>query len=57
MTKKEGADIVSKWMNKLTGDKAKIMNGDSFWALLGKEGGGDVADAWIDKLTGLKSKL
>ena len=36
ITNKEGADIVSKWMNKLTGDKAKIMNGDSFWALLGK---------------------
>jgi hypothetical protein len=40
---------------KLTGVKAKIINGDCFWELLGKEVGGAVADAWMEKLTGVKA--
>ena len=40
--KEGGTEIVSKWMETLKGDAAKVMRNDSFWALVGREGGDEI---------------
>ncbi len=38
---------IMKWIDKLKGHKAKILNTDSIWSLVGKAGGDAMADAYI----------
>jgi hypothetical protein len=54
----QGGDAAKmKWIDKLKGENAKILNGDSFWAFVAKDGGDAAADKWIAKLKGENASI